>query len=353
MKLLVIRYSALGDVAMTVPVIDSLARQYPDLKISILSQDFMAPLFALLPTNVTFMGVNQHDYNSFSGLCRIYKMLRREHFDAVADIHDVIRTRLLRPIFWRHSVKKAYINKGRVEKNTLCRKNNKKLVQLKTSFDRYAEVFNKLGWPVTINFQSIFGLGKGDTTLFKELATPIEGQQWIGFAPFAALRGKRLPIKTINEVIKLLCTDHNIHLFLFGGGKKEVQQLQKMAEGIPQVTTVAGRLNLTGELALMSHLHVMVSMDSANMHLASLVNIPVVSVWGATHPYSGFMGWRQSESLAVQTTLDCRPCSIYGNKPCLRGDYACLSEISALDIVRKVNSILANNHEKDSSQSKI
>ena len=319
MKLLVIRYSALGDVAMTVPVIDSLARQYPDLKISILSQDFMAPLFALLPTNVTFMGVNQHDYNSFSGLCRIYKMLRREHFDAVADIHDVIRTRLLRPIFWRHSVKKAYINKGRVEKNTLCRKKNKKLVQLKTSFDRYAEVFNKLGWPVTINFQSIFGLGKGDTTLFKELATPIEGQQWIGFAPFAALRGKRLPIKTINEVIKLLCTD----------------------------------LNLTGELALMSHIHVMVSMDSANMHLASLVNIPVVSVWGATHPYSGFMGWRQSESLAVQTTLDCRPCSIYGNKPCLRGDYACLSEISALDIVRKVNSILANNHEKDSSQSKI
>ena len=69
-------------------------------------------------------------------------------------------------------------------------------------------------------------------------------------------------------------------------------------------------------------------MDSANMHLASLVNIPVISIWGATHPYAGFMGWNQNPNNAVQIDLNCRPCSIYGNKPCLRNDYACIKNIS-------------------------
>ena len=94
------------------------------------------------------------------------------------------------------------------------------------------------------------------------------------------------------------------------------------------------------ELALMSHLDVMLAMDSGNMHLASLVGTPVVSVWGATHPYAGFMGWGQSEKNAVQISLPCRPCSIFGNKPCIRGDYACLRQITPNQIIEKVESLL-------------
>jgi ADP-heptose:LPS heptosyltransferase len=94
------------------------------------------------------------------------------------------------------------------------------------------------------------------------------------------------------------------------------------------------------ELILMSHLDVMISMDSANMHLASLTNIPVVSVWGATHPYAGFLGWKQSPDNAVQIDLPCRPCSIYGNKPCLRGDFSCMKNISPDLIVNRVEHIL-------------
>ena len=86
----------------------------------------------------------------------------------------------------------------------------------------------------------------------------------------------------------------------------------------------------------MQHLDVMVSMDSANMHLASLVATPVVSVWGATHPYAGFMGWNQKMDNAVQLNMRCRPCSIFGNKPCQRGDYACLTAIKPDVIINKV-----------------
>jgi ADP-heptose:LPS heptosyltransferase len=90
----------------------------------------------------------------------------------------------------------------------------------------------------------------------------------------------------------------------------------------------------------MSHLDVMLSMDSANMHMASLVATPVVSIWGATHPYAGFMGWGQDSANVIQVDLDCRPCSIYGQKPCLRGDYACLNMIKPETIVEKINTLL-------------
>ena len=95
----------------------------------------------------------------------------------------------------------------------------------------------------------------------------------------------------------------------------------------------------SNELILMSHLDVMISMDSGNMHLASLVGTKVVSIWGATHPYAGFMGWNQSEENAVQLDMACRPCSVYGNKPCLRGDYACMNDIRPEMIVAKIKQL--------------
>ena len=101
-----------------------------------------------------------------------------------------------------------------------------------------------------------------------------------------------------------------------------------------------GKLNMRTELNLMSHLDVMLSMDSANMHLASLVNIPVVSVWGATHPYAGFMGWKQLPVNTVQLDLSCRPCSVYGQKPCWRGDYACLRDITPEQVIAKIEGII-------------
>jgi ADP-heptose:LPS heptosyltransferase len=97
---------------------------------------------------------------------------------------------------------------------------------------------------------------------------------------------------------------------------------------------------MSQELILMSHLDVMLSMDSANMHLASLTGIPVVSIWGATHPYAGFMGWNQTKDNAIQADLDCRPCSIFGQKPCKRGDYACMTMIKPETVVEKVNTLL-------------
>ena len=346
MKLLVIRFSALGDIAMTVPVIDAVARTWPQTDITVLSRPFVGPLFARMPANVHFRGVDLAAYKGLGGLYRLYRELRREGaYEAVADLHDVLRTRVLRLLFRLGGLRTAHIDKGRKERRALVRPEHKIRKQLPTSFQRYADVFRKLGLPTEPRFHSIYGSGKGAPCLFAGIAGKPDGTDWIGFAPFAAHRGKQLPDDTARSLIQLLAGRPGTRLFLFGG-KADAPTLEPWAAGLPAVTVVAGRLKLEQELALMSHLKLMVSMDSANMHLASLAGTPVVSIWGATHPLAGFMGWNQRTEWAVQAdSLPCRPCSIFGNKPCLRGDYACLTGLKAEDILCKTNLILnKDNH---------
>lgn len=342
MKLLAIRFSALGDVAMTVPVLTSLARQYPELDITVLSKPFVQPLFAQAPANLHFRGVDLNSYQGISGLWQLFRELKKEgEYDAIADLHDVLRSKLLRFFFLLSGARVAHIDKGRKDKKSLVRQSHKMLNQLPSSFARYEEVFRKSGYPVKTAFRSIYGEEKGDCSIFRHITGAPDGKRWVGIAPFAAHQGKILPQSTVTELIRKLSARPDLKIFLFGGGKTEKEQLEQWESAFPgNVISLAGKLKLNGELALMSRLDVMVSMDSANMHLASLTGTPVISVWGATHPFAGFMGWGQSVDNAVQIDLPCRPCSIFGNKPCLRKDYACLTGITSEMIIKKIDKVL-------------
>ncbi|MGL4853356.1 MAG: glycosyltransferase family 9 protein [Phocaeicola sp.] len=347
MKLLVVRFSAFGDVAMTIPVIDSVARQYPDVQITVLTQPFVQPLFTNLPSNVTFRGVKLASYKGLGGLYRLYKELKAEGYDAVADLHSVLRTQVIRTLFQLGGTKIASIDKGRKEKKALTRWEKKVFKPLKSSFERYAEVFSKLGLPVKVQFTSIYkdqikpAIHEVETLL--SLPPKNESDRWIGIAPFAAHAGKLLPEATTLKLIELLSRQPNTSIFLFGG-KGEKEKLEEWASKYSHTYSVAGILGLEKELALLSHLNALVAMDSANMHLASLVGTRVISVWGATHPYAGFMGWNQQVTDAVQVELSCRPCSVFGNKPCQRGDYACLVGITAEMIEEKIRKSFLETH---------
>lgn len=337
MRLLVVRFSALGDVAMTVPVLHSLARRYPQLQITVVSRPFVEPLFASLPSNVRFRGVDVKCYPGLVGLWRLFRELRREGVDAVADLHNVLRTQVLRTLFRLAGKRTACIDKGRSDRRALVRQGVRRMLrQLPTSFNRYEAVFARLGYPVQTDFRSIYPSGRGEVALFQQVTGCPDGKRWIGLAPFAAHRGKMLPAATVEALVNRLACQPGVRLFLFGGGSREREVLERLSAAHANVQSVAGRLRLDGELALMSHLEVMLSMDSANMHLASLVGTRVVSVWGATHPFAGFLGWGQRQADIVQLALPCRPCSIFGNKPCLRGDYACLTGISVEQLVERI-----------------
>ena len=333
-RILIIRFSALGDIAMTVPVVHDLAVQYPELDITMLSREMARPLFERLPSNVHFVAADlKGRHKGLFGLCRLWRDAHMNDFDYIADFHDVLRTWWLRTEGCLRRKKIAKIDKGRKGKKALTREKNKVFEQQATSFERYAKVLEQLGFPIKPQFVKL------DYSSFCE-TQKATNETWIGIAPFAKHKAKVYPLDKMEQVIKVLNERVNTTIFLFGGGEEEKRQISELCAKYPNVQASHNQQGLKGELALMGQLDVMLSMDSANMHLASLVGTRVVSVWGGTHPYAGFLGWNQKPIDCVQLELSCRPCSIYGNKRCFRGDYICMNEISPERILNKLSPYL-------------
>lgn len=191
-------------------------------------------------------------------------------------------------------------------------------------------------------FTSIFEDETASAGDLSAYITPKENQYWIGIAPFAKHTGKTYPLEKMEQVVNELSRHENYRIFLFGGGARELATLKDWEQKYPHTRTLSDKLQLNGELALIHQLDVMISMDSANMHMASLTHTPVISIWGATHPYGGFLGWKQSPENIIQVDMPCRPCSIFGHKPCFRKDYACMNRITPEMIIEKVNTLLQN-----------
>lgn len=328
----IIRLSAIGDIAMAAPVVRQFAEQFPGVRFTMVSQPFLQPLFEGLP-NLRFVGANVYaDYRGLRGLWKLFKVLRAQQPDVVADIHNVLRSVILRLCFAGCGKRTYVIKKGLLEKRALTRRRRKKMRPLKTSFERYREVLEKcVGAKLPPNTPY-------RPPVFKNNQTDIPAQA-IGIAPFAKHRGKIYPSDKTEQIVAHFAVARGITVFLFGS-MAECSILEQWEYRYPNVRMVAGRLALYDELALMQQLSLMVTMDSANMHLASFVGTPVISVWGATHPYAGFYGWQQQPANAIGAELPCRPCSVFGNKPCFPGNYLCLRLIQPSQIIEAVSRML-------------
>ncbi len=322
MKVLVIRFSALGDVAMTVPVISAFACQHPDYEIKVLTRIRFVPLFSWMPKNVETIGVNLSNYKGVLGLKRLYDELKIQHFDFVADLHDVLRSKILRSFFRMHGCRVSVIDKGRKEKKELIG-NGCTHDALKPMRQRYWETLDSGSEYVAEDVRLWSAAIPRKAEVDRKVIS-------VGIAPFAAYETKMYPLDRMKEVVDGLRTE-GMKVFLFGGGAKEKKILQEWeCDG---VISMCDRLNgLKEELESMCGLDLMIAMDSGNLHLASMMSVKTLSVWGATHPKAGFA---PEESVIVDKDCPCRPCSIYGNKPCRFGDLRCLKMIEPKEIVER------------------
>ena len=337
-RLLIIRLSAMGDVAMTVPVVHSLARQNGDLRVTVLTKQQNVPLFDWMPSNVEVLGIDVKKVKGVAGLEKLYGTLKQRHFDYVADLHDVLRTKYLRTRFRIGGTRVAVIDKGRKQKKALTG-HGMDMQALPPVTDRYADVLRSLGFNFTLDFVRSFDPRMENfQPVERRVERKSQGDRWVGIAPFAAHEGKIYPLEQMRRVAELL-SGQGCRIFLFGAGQRECSVLESWQTA--DITSTCGVLGgLHNEMLLMSQLDCMIAMDSANMHIASLVGTPVVSIWGATHPKAGFIPWRQPADRIIQRDdLPCRPCSVYGNKPCQLGDLRCMA-ISPESIVERVLKVL-------------
>jgi len=332
--ILVLRFSSMGDVAMTVPVVKALLAQNPDVTITFVSRPGFADFFSGIE-RLTYLPVDLNkSYKGISSIIKLFAYINKSgKYHAVADLHDNLRSKVLRNLFKLSGKPIAHIDKGRDEKKLLTRFPNKVLKPLRRTVERYADVFRKLGFQLTLDYKLV----KEPSVLTEEIMA-VAGEKdkpWIGITPFAQYKGKTFPIEKMEEVISSL-NKENVKVFLFGGTPLDREICEQWEQQFSNVTSVIHRLNMEQELVLINQLNVMLSMDSAGMHLASLRGVPVVSVWGATHHYAGFLGYGQSEDNMVADSIECRPCSVYGNKPCFRKDYACLYNINPQTVVNSL-----------------
>lgn len=318
-KLIIFRFSSFGDVAMTVPVIKQVIEQNQEIEIIVVSNHKFSALFQNIP-KVVFHGIDLKNYKGFFGLYRLFKELQKFNPTHLIDLHLVLRTKILKLFFKFTSCKIFELNKGRKEKKELIRKNDKKLVPLKSMFERYADVFRLAGFPVKLSNHKI------------ELPNYITK---IGIAPFARYKEKMFPLDRMKNIV-LKLAEKNKQIFLFGGGKQEIELLNSWEKLHHNIISNAGKLMLNEELNEIKKLDVLISMDSANMHLASLVGVPCLSIWGATHYFAGFLGYNQAENNIVQSEVTCRPCSVFGNKKCFQNELKCMNEINDNQILEKL-----------------
>ncbi len=327
----------MGDVAMTVPVLLAFRQNFPEVKITVVSRNMFKPLFEQI-SNVDFYGFEPRGRNKgILGIYRCFKDLSTLKIDAVADLHNVMRSKILRGMFAVSGKKTAFINKGRDEKNALTRSHDKVFKQLKHSVERYLDVFSELGFNFEISPENLLPKLKLSAAV-KDFAGNHDCR-WIGIAPFAQHSPKTYPIDLIEKVVEKLAQS-NVKIFLFGS-IDDVQQLQNLAFS-ENITVVAGKFSFAEELELISNLDVMLSMDSGNAHLSAIYNVPTITLWGATHPFAGFAPWLQPNGnmlLADRDKFPAIPTSIYGNK-IVEGSEDAMRSISVTKVVEKTLQLL-------------
>ncbi|PKV48800.1 ADP-heptose:LPS heptosyltransferase [Aquimarina sp. MAR_2010_214] len=314
-NVLVIRLSAMGDIAMTVPVLRVFRATYPDVKLTVLTRKFFEPIFSDIENLEVYHADVDHKHKGFIGLTRLTNELNKLKINAVADLHNVLRSNVLKTLFSLRGIKTVQVDKGREEKKALTRSKNKAFKQLKTTHQRYADVFSALGYPIDLTTHKF----PKKQPLTPEILSITQNstKKWLGIAPFAQYESKTYPLELMIEVIETLNKEDGFEIFLFGGGKREMDILNNIESKYKNVTNIVGKLSFEDELKLIGNLDAMLSMDSGNAHLAAMYGVPTITLWGVTHPFTGFMPFGQPMERAILPNLakyDQIPTSIYGNK---------------------------------------
>lgn len=330
MTYLIVRLATIGNVAMTVPVIASLSRHYPNDRFIVASKKNLGAMFASMP-NVEFREVDNH--LDWHGVWALWKAWRDE-IDAMIDLQAVLRTRVLGTLMKLSGKRVTRVHYGRIRKHLITVWGIGKRHTLPSEFDRYRNAFRRAGLDTDDSFKAL-PVNREAAKAVRAMTGKKTGR-WIGMAPFAKSRSNMLPYRVTKDIIERLSNEPDTRIFLFGAGVIECEMLRQWATVFPNTTSVAGKLKLEEELELMRQLDLMICMDSANQHLSGLVGLRALSVWCATHPMIGFMGWKQkTEDIVQRHDLRCRPCTCHGTNHCRYGNYAC-RQIEAENIIQHI-----------------
>lgn len=296
----------MGDVAMLVQAVHNALKSNSELKITLVTRPQFQVFFGR-HERLSFHTVDlKGKHKGLPGLLKLASELSSLRPGFFVDMHDVLRSKIVRSRMKLAGIKTIAFDKGRKEKTAMLQ-GKTVFRQLPHSIERYNDALKKNGIKIDENFH--FTLPTSSHEFKIKPKTKV-----IGIAPFAAHESKEWGIENVRALIKLLNDSGSYEVLLFGGGKREVKLIKDLTYDFSCIRSVAGQFSLEEELSIMRSCHVFVAMDSSNMHLADLVDCSVISIWIATHPNFGFYAWNNRDNSIVlsQNKYKEIPLSIFG-----------------------------------------
>ena len=351
-NVLVMRLSVLGNVAMTIPVLYPVCKANPDTRFIMLTKMWPATMFHDRPANLKVVDFDvKGNHSGLIGLLKLSAQLYKLYdIDAVADLHNLRGTKIIDAYMKARGAKVARLDREKPKRKALVtHKTNEPVTPI---HERYRNVFKELGFEAPDTFTHLYD-GR-DWPVSPIVMDKKEGQRWIAVSPFSSHKNKTYPIEQMEKVIAELTKHENYWVFLMGGGKAEKIALRRIARKYKNVVSMAEvKHTFIDEYALFAKCDLMLTMESANMHLASLVDLQAMTIWGPTSPACGYLGYNQIVEDDIQLDMPCRPCSITGDKSCKYKDYRCLKNIPPELIAKQVVEAVEYNAEHNTKGTKL
>ena len=324
MKILVIRFSSMGDIIYTTPIVRCLKKQLPGAEIHFLTK----PPFKYIYDNNPYL-------NKLlllkSTLKETITELKAERYDYIVDLHNNLRTAIIKLSL---GVKSSTYNKQPIRK-WLSLKLNLKLMPPTHLVEKYMKTVKPLG--VENDGLPIDYYVKGGHDV-KNLVPLTHQNGFIAFVIGATHFTKRLP----NEKIINICLRLNKPIVLLGGNDVRANGRQ-IAQHAPDIYNACGITTLDESVFLVSKADSVIGFDTGLTHIAEALNKPIASIWGGTAPeLLGVQPYKVKNVLVAEIDLPCRPCSKFGLEKCPLGHFKCMNDMPETPIIDFAN----NNHTK-------
>jgi heptosyltransferase-2 len=329
MKFLVIRFSSIGDIVLTTPVVRCMKKQIPDAEIHFLIKPQFKTVLAANPYIDKFH-VLQKDWD------KMISELKEEKFDYIIDLHHNLRTLRVKNAL---KVPSYSFNKLNIEKLIFVKLKWNVMPKVHI-IDRYLETVKPFG-VVNDGAGMDYFIPKEEEVQLKDIPASHHAG-YIALVIGASYYTKKMPIYKLQELCKKI--DHPVILL---GAKEEFEEGEQICSVDPgKIYNACGKFTLNESADLVRKAKVVIAHDTGLMHIAAALKKPVIAIWGSTTPSFGMVPYYGENYLAhhaqpyddVQVhKLWCRPCTKIGRKKCPQGHFKCMKEISIDEIVRKLN----------------
>ncbi len=337
--ILVIRFSSIGDILLTTPVVRLLKWLFPDCQIDFVVKEEFAELLSANPNISRLYCFSKTD--PARSLAKLKREIKTKHYDLIIDLHRNFRSYFLSWGSGAHRViryKKGVIRRFLLVKFKLGRQ--RPVVPI---YQRYLNTLAPHQLPESLLRLEIF-IPDEVTARVAERYSGFIGHApgpIIGIAPGAKHATKRWTIEGFEAVIRFFIDQQNARVILFGSAADRgfVDQI-RLPAGAPILNAV-GQLSLLETSALMRHCHLMLTNDSGLMHLAAALKKKVVAIFGSTTEQLGFFPYLTDHIVVQNHSLLCRPCSHIGRQRCPKGHFQCMTDIAAEQVIEAMLKLLS------------